>query len=98
MACGKPVVGCELGNGTTWVNRNDFSGLVVPPADAAALAGALRRLQSDEGLRRRLGAQGRERAYAEFSIRAMARGTLDVYRRVLSGAESGAAAGNQPRL
>jgi glycosyltransferase involved in cell wall biosynthesis len=98
MACGKPVVGCELGNGTTWVNRNDFSGLVVPPADAGALADALRRLQADEGLRRRLGAQGRERAYSEFSIQAMARGTLDVYRRVLSGAESGAAAGIHPRL
>lgn len=83
MACGKPVVGCELHNGATWVNRDGFSGLVVPPGDVAALAGALGRLKMDENLRRKLGAQGRERALAEFSMQTMARGTLAVYRQVL---------------
>jgi glycosyltransferase involved in cell wall biosynthesis len=85
MACGKPVVACELHNGVTWVNRNEVSGLVVPPADPEALAGALKRLQLDAALRERLGRQARERALREFSIDAMARGTLDVYRNVLQG-------------
>lgn len=88
MACGKPVVCCELNNGVTWVNRHEETGLVVPPADVAALASALKRLQSDEALRTRLGAQGRERTLHEFSLQAMARGTLEVYRGVLA----------QPRL
>ena len=80
MACGKPVVCCELNNGVTWVNRHEETGLVVRPADVAALASALRRLQIDEVLRNRLGRQGRERALREFSLEAMARGTLEVYR------------------
>lgn len=83
MACAKPIVGCELGNGTTWVNRHEFSGLVVPPADVDALATALVQLKDDSQLRARLGAHGRERALSEFSIEAMARSTLEVYRRAL---------------
>lgn len=83
MACGKPVVCCELNNGVTWVNRHEVSGLVVPPADVPALVGALKRLQGDEPLRVRLGAQGRQRALTEFSLEAMARGTLEVYRKAL---------------
>ena len=83
MASGKPVVCCELNNGVTWVNQDGVTGLVVPAADAVALAGALRRLAEDAGLRARLGAQARERALGTFTQEAMARATLDVYRRVL---------------
>jgi rhamnosyl/mannosyltransferase len=84
MACGKPVVCCELGNGVNWVNRDGETGLAVPPADVAALAGALARLQRDPALRARLGEQGRRRALREFTSAAMAKATLAVYREVLS--------------
>jgi rhamnosyl/mannosyltransferase len=88
MACARPVVCCELNNGVTWVNRNEETGVVVSPADTTALASALKRLQANAELRERLGRQGRERALAGFSIETMARGTLEVYRKVLA----------QPRL
>jgi len=84
MAAARPVVCCELHNGVTWVNRDGVTGLVVPPADPQALAGALQRLASDAQLRARLGAQARERALAEFTSEAVARGTLKVYRQVLA--------------
>jgi rhamnosyl/mannosyltransferase len=83
MASGKPVLCCELRNGVTWVNQDGVTGLVVPPADPAALAAALRRLADDAGLRSRLGAQARKRALGTFTQEAMARATLDVYRQVL---------------
>ena len=83
MAAGKPVVCCELGNGVNWVNRDGVTGLAVPRSDAQALAAALRRLMDDAELRARLGAQGRERALREFTVQAMARGTLQVYRDAL---------------
>src|SRR5258708_6804006 len=83
MACGKPVVCCELHNGVTWVNRDGVTGLVVPPADSKALAAALARLGGDAALRARLGEQGRARALAEFTTEAMCRGTLRVYQQVL---------------
>jgi rhamnosyl/mannosyltransferase len=83
MACGKPVVCCDLKNGVTWVNRHEETGLVVPPADPAALAAAFARLRDDALLRARLGAQGRKRAVTKFSVESMARGTLNVYRAIL---------------
>jgi glycosyltransferase involved in cell wall biosynthesis len=85
MAAGKPVVCCELHNGVTWVNQDGVTGLVVPPADPAALAGALKRLMHEPALRAQLGEQGRRRAFSVFTVEAMARGTLEVYRAVLKG-------------
>jgi rhamnosyl/mannosyltransferase len=83
MACGKPVVCCELHNGVTYVNRHGETGLVVPPRDPEALAEALNRLLNDPELRVRLGEQGRRRVRAEFSVESMVAGTLRVYEQVL---------------
>jgi rhamnosyl/mannosyltransferase len=84
MACGRPVVCCELHNGVTWVNRHGETGLVVPPADPAALAAALQLLHRDPELRARLGEQARRRAHEVFSLEQMRSGTLEVYRRALA--------------
>ena len=84
MACGKPVVCCQLGNGVNWVNRDGETGLTVPPGNIEALTAALARLQGDPDLRARLGEQGRRRAWSEFTSAAMAKATLEVYREVLS--------------
>ena len=84
MAAGKPVVCCKLGNGVNYVNLDGETGIAVLPKDASALAAALRRLQADPALRKRLGEQGRRRAFAEFSLEKMRDGTLAVYREVLS--------------
>jgi len=84
MACGRPVVCCDLNNGVTWVNRNEETGVVVSPADTAALTSAFKRLRGNAELRVRLGRQARERALSRFSSEAMARGTLGVYREVLA--------------
>jgi rhamnosyl/mannosyltransferase len=67
MAAGKPVVSTNVPTGVPWVNQDGVSGLVVPPADAASLGEALRRLMEDEGLRSRLGEGARRRAELMFS-------------------------------
>lgn len=41
---GTPCISTELGTGTSWVNQDGVTGLVVPPSDAAALAMACRRI------------------------------------------------------
>ena len=38
---GTPMISCELGTGTTYVNQNEQTGLVVPPADPQAFGQAL---------------------------------------------------------
>jgi rhamnosyl/mannosyltransferase len=83
MACGRPVVGCELHNGATYVNQHGTTGLVVPPRDPGALARALDTLLADQALAKRMGEAGRQRACTEFSLEKMWSGTLQVYREVL---------------
>jgi rhamnosyl/mannosyltransferase len=83
MACRKPVVCCELGNGVSYVNQHGVTGLVVPPRDPSALASAIQELLKDADLRRRMGDAGHERATREFSIDRMVSLMLSVYERVL---------------
>jgi rhamnosyl/mannosyltransferase len=78
MTCATPVVCTELGTGTTFVNRHQESGLVVPPKDARALARAINRLLSDEPLRRRLAEGALERS-SLFTAERMLAGVRQVY-------------------
>jgi len=60
------------------------TGILVPPGDPDRLGEALRTLVADAGLRERLGAAGRARAHAEFSVGRMAERTLAVYERAVA--------------
>ena len=56
MACGLPAIVSSASPGPLEYVRHGQTGLVVPPEDSAALAGALQLLIGDPDLRRRLGA------------------------------------------
>ena len=71
MATGTPVVSTSVASGVPWVNRNEETGLVVPPGDVPALRHALERLLADSMLRSRLGAAGVARVRSEFTLGAM---------------------------
>ena len=83
MACGKPVVCCELNNGVTYVNRSGETGLVVPPRDPRALAAAINDLLADDQKRMAYGNAAFDRVSREFTLQRMTEGTLAVYRSVL---------------
>lgn len=51
----KPLICCDINTGTTWINRHNETGLVVPPANPVALAGAINTLDGNTDLCRRLG-------------------------------------------
>ena len=61
-----PLVGTRI-PGLINAVEHGVTGLLVPPGDPAALAGAIRLLLKDEPLRRRLGAAGRQFISARFS-------------------------------
>jgi len=83
MACGKPVVCCDLGNGVTFVNRHGETGLVVAPRDPRALAGAIECLVRDPELSTRLGEAGRRRARRDFPVNRMVEQHLALYARLI---------------
>ncbi len=78
MACGTAVVGSAVG-GIPEVVSDGETGLLVPPGDAGALAGALNALVRDPVRATLLGRAGRERAVAEFGWQAVAERTAALY-------------------
>lgn len=83
MAAGLPVVSTELGTGTSYVNRHGETGLVVPPRDPEALAAAVTELLADPDRRQAMGAAGRRRVEAEFTLDRLVNDVLRVYGEVL---------------
>jgi glycosyltransferase involved in cell wall biosynthesis len=89
MAAGAPVASSAIG-GTDELIEDGRSGLLVPPGDAVALAGALRRLLDDPQLRERLAARARERVERDLTRERMAARVTGVYRELLGGVLEGA--------
>ena len=78
-----PVVASAIpGSGTGEVVADGESGLLVPPGDATALAAALARMR-DADHRARMGASGRERYEALFTLERSAQRWLQLYQDVL---------------
>jgi len=81
-AAALPCVSTELGTGTSYVNLDGVTGLVVPPRNPEALARACRTLLEDPALRARMGKAGRARTQELFSITRVARDVASVYREI----------------
>jgi len=82
-AAGRAIVASDV-PGCRGVVEHGVNGLLVPPADPAALAGALVRLASDPALRQRMGTAGRMKAVEKFSNERIIAANLMVYSRLLS--------------
>jgi glycosyltransferase involved in cell wall biosynthesis len=78
MAAGRPVVATDVG-GMSDVVIDGTTGLLVPPADVEALAGAIDRLLGDPALGARLGAEARRVVFDQFSIAQMIERTERLY-------------------
>ena len=83
LAAGKPVISTEVGTGTSWVNVQGQTGLVVPPHDPSALAAAIKQLLGDERLRLQMGRAAQARANAEFTVERMIDRVYAEYERLL---------------
>ena len=94
MARRRPVVASAVG-GIPEVLTDGLDGLLVPPADPAALAEACIRLACSTALRRQLGEAGRATVEARFSLDAMVRRYEAIYDEEL--ARAGALPRPRPR-
>lgn len=83
LAAGLSIVSTELGTGTSYVNQNRETGLIVPPADPGALAQAINYLLANPELRTRFGAAGQRRAREHFSPTRMLDALERVYHEIM---------------
>lgn len=93
MASGLPVVTTDIyGNRDLITDQQE--GILIPPGDSRALAGALGALAADAGLRRTMGARARARA-EQFAWARTAAAYLELSRSLVPGcAAAGAVAGS----
>lgn len=80
----KPTIGSNA-PGIDEALLDGLTGILVPPADSAALSVGMASLLDDPELRKRLGRAGRERALKIFSQQAMVDGFDSLYREIISG-------------
>jgi glycosyltransferase involved in cell wall biosynthesis len=82
---GKPMITCEIGTGSSYINRHGVTGLIMPPQDSAALAAAMQKLAADNTLATQYGNAARARFESHLTAAKMAADYLALYRRLLSG-------------
>ena len=82
MACGLPVI-CSESGGNREVVLDGTTGFVIGSRDGNALVARLRRLQSDDAERRRMGEAGRQRVAEKFSLDHMVASYVALYEQAL---------------
>ncbi|MCK9502592.1 MAG: glycosyltransferase [Porticoccaceae bacterium] len=81
---GKAMISCEIGTGTSYVNIHNKTGLVIEPANPAALAEAITQLADNQALAEHYGAQAQQRYRDLFTGTAMGSQYLNLYQRLLA--------------
>lgn len=80
---GKPMISCEIGTGTSFVNMNQETGLVVPPEDAEALAGAMNHMIINPDHKDELGRNARYRYAGKFMSETMCAEYVELYNQII---------------
>jgi rhamnosyl/mannosyltransferase len=76
---GKPMISSEIGTGTTYINIDGETGLVVPPSDPLAFGNAMRALWDDPAMAEQMGRQAEARYWELFTAEKMAQSYASLY-------------------
>jgi rhamnosyl/mannosyltransferase len=79
---GRPLISCEIGTGTSYVNAHEETGFVVEPESPEALALAMNAFLSDEALSAGMGAAARKRYEKLFSGSALGQAYAGLFREI----------------
>ncbi len=79
-----PLITCEIGTGTSYVNQHGETGLVVPPGNADALAQAMLEMDSDPERLDQMASASHARYLELFTAEQMSNSYLDLYRQLIS--------------
>ncbi len=82
---GKPLISAEIGTGTTFINRDGSTGIVVPANDPQALCDAVERLAGDRELCARYGGNARARYLELFTAERYGKSYTALYEELVQG-------------
>jgi rhamnosyl/mannosyltransferase len=94
----KPLISSEIGTGTSYINIDGETGLVVKPSDPVALRAAMLKMAGDIDMRTRMGAAARRRFEERFTADRMALQYVDTYCELISSVPISRAAAVSPAL
>ena len=77
---GKPMISCEIGTGTTFINIAEETGLVVPPNDPIALRNAMQQIWENPELAAHMGRRAEQRYWKFFTAEQMISKYVQLYR------------------
>jgi rhamnosyl/mannosyltransferase len=80
---GRALISCEIGTGTSFINRDRVTGFVIPPADSKALAEAMQILANEPDTALRMGQKARQRYQMFFRAGTMAKAYFETYQRLI---------------
>jgi rhamnosyl/mannosyltransferase len=78
----KPMISCEIGTGTSFVNMNEKTGFVISPESPSEMAEAMQVLLDDSTLAQKMGDEARNRYENLFSGPALGKAYSDVYKEI----------------
>jgi rhamnosyl/mannosyltransferase len=80
---GKPLISSEIGTGTTYININGETGIVVQPSNPSALREAMDFLWNNTALSKKMGKNAEKRYWNLFTADKMAKSYVDLYQDLL---------------
>ena len=80
---GKPLISCEIGTGTSFVNRHRVTGFVIEPENPLALRQAMHFLWENKAEAELLGAQAEKHYWEHFTAKQMADSYFGLYKELL---------------
>ncbi len=80
---GKPLISCEIGTGTTYINIDDETGYVVAPGDSASLSHAMQKLWDNPERASEMGAASLRRYNEKFTGQDMVKSYAEIYKSLL---------------
>jgi len=81
---GKPLISCEIGTGSSYINIDQETGLVIPPSDSKALSNAMTWLWTHPKEAQEMGHKARARYVAFFTAKDMAHSYFELYQKLVS--------------
>ena len=79
---GRPLISCEIGTGTSYINAHEETGFVVEPESPEALTQAMKTLMNNDALSAAMGKAARERYEKLFSGPALGGAYADLFREI----------------